>query len=166
MSMSSNSARFDLKNSPLQPFRRVKRYSQFVSLRAWTVLEVASVQLFMILNTRSFFRVESEYAMVNSAVLIPEYRQNALFQSNLSQLVVPCWENGLKSRRESRYDEHNCALCPNRRSLISKNKFPNTHTYSIPYSIRIIMLACMALGRLPIRNEKNRRKLRLLLGAE
>jgi hypothetical protein len=108
--MSSNSARFDLKNSPLQPFRRVKRYSQFVSLRTWTVLEVASVQLFMILNTRSFFRVVSEFAMVNSAVLIPEYGQNARFQSNLSQLVVPWRENGLKSRRECWYEEHNCSV--------------------------------------------------------
>ena len=35
------------------------------------------------------FPVQSEFAMVKSVVLIPEYRQNARFQSKLSQLVGP-----------------------------------------------------------------------------
>ena len=78
----------------MQPFLRVNRYSQVVSLRAQTVLEVVTVQLFVILKVGAFFRAESEFAMVKSVVLIPEYRQNACFQSKLSQLVVPWRENG------------------------------------------------------------------------
>jgi len=91
--MSSNSARSDLKNSPLQPFLRVKRYSDYVSLRALTVLEVVAVKLLLILKARAYFRVESDFAMVKSVVLIPEYRQNERFQSKLSQLVGPWRKN-------------------------------------------------------------------------
>ena len=81
--------------------------------------------------------MESEFAMVNNAVLIPEYRQNARFQSNLSQLVVPWRENGLKSRREYWHEEHNCSVFENRRSIISKRKIPNTHTYSIRIRVQV-----------------------------
>ena len=89
-SMSSNSARFDLKNPPLQPFRRVYRYSKCVSSRAGTVPEVFTVKLFMILSARTFSRVESEFAMVNIAVLIPEYRQNGQKCTFSIQLISAC----------------------------------------------------------------------------
>ena len=71
--------------------------------------------------------------MVKSVVLIPEYRQNARFQSKLSQLVGPWRKNGLMSMRECGYEEHYCSLFQYRQSPISKIKFRENLKWNYHY---------------------------------